>query len=294
MPARDVRRRYDDGSLFHDIALLELATPSELPPIALAPEAFPDGALADVVGFGYTEDTSTDACTTHSDCESFEYCDVHMVCDECFWCTFRDDAYNGECPRACINGYGYGYSYGANGNDTIFDDIYNDDSPYDDNDYYSSGDDNNYYYYSNSSYYNDYYYYGAAGGQSCQCLAHSVCAEDEYCDIFYNCYACDGCDIFDDAIDGSCPEKCDAFSTLSEDTVAASGGPVYPRADDDDGGVYYDDFSIGGCEGHEQCPDDEYCDADGLCGSCHFCEYDGNAIEHEMSTEVRCIREPDS
>ena len=44
------------------------------------------------------------------------------------------------------------------------------------------------------------------------CGSHSECSGDTYCDKYGECYECPACTRYDDAFDGSCPDKCSAVS----------------------------------------------------------------------------------
>ena len=58
------------------------------------------------------------------------------------------------------------------------------------------------------------------GPESDSCSFHSDCPSATYCDLNRECFDCDYCvNIFNDAIDGSCPDTCATFTTATPTTA---------------------------------------------------------------------------
>ena len=61
------------------------------------------------------------------------------------------------------------------------------------------------------------------------CQSHDACPQADYCDEWGDCYACGGCTYYDDAFDGTCPDKCDVaparvvVTSPTADSVLATG-----------------------------------------------------------------------
>ncbi|KAK3264818.1 hypothetical protein CYMTET_26458 [Cymbomonas tetramitiformis] len=86
------------------------------------------------------------------------------------------------------------------------------------------------------------------------CTSHVDCDADTYCDENSQCWSCAECCQYDDAIDGTCPEKC------------GTCGTEYDSADTD---------SESTCTSHVDCDADTYCDDRSQCWSCtECCQYD--------------------
>ena len=63
----------------------------------------------------------------------------------------------------------------------------------------------------------------SSGSSSGDCSAHSECSSVQYCDSNRDCYACSYCvNVFNDAIDGTCPSSCDSARTGSSGGSSSS------------------------------------------------------------------------
>ena len=83
------------------------------------------------------------------------------------------------------------------------------------------------------------------------CNRHLQCEAGRYCDSNHDCYTCSYCTtVHNDAVDGTCPDTCDAFTTAD------------PNAD-------------GTCHSHSECGHNgdthTYCDSANTCYACDYC-----------------------
>jgi len=104
----------------------------------------------------------------------------------------------------------------------------------------------------------------AGGG----CVSHDSCDELNYCDTFNNCYTCTMCSTYNDAVDGTCPSKCEDSSSVSS---SSSSQEEY----------FYDysDANMYGCSSHESCDLLNYCDTAANCYPCEYCDYYMDAFD---------------
>ena len=107
------------------------------------------------------------------------------------------------------------------------------------------------------------------------CSLHAECDAGYYCDDGGDCYNCNYCvTVFNDAIDGTCPDSCGAWTTTAE-PGGNSGGPTR-------------------CDGHDGCGHNgathTYCDGRGVCFNCGYCVNTENDVRAPVSRPEQCCR----